>query len=227
MNHLNPPPLDRPGLARIVVATAFASLAWTGCDLGPKNIGAETTSTDAGGSDTTGDYETSGSSDPQPTGDSDTTGDYSTSGDPQPPGDSDTTGDYSTSGDPQPPGDVCEGDLASDFFGITQLDLDGDVLLVDVQYGGGCETHDFTPCITGEGSGSNDGNGNITPPGADLTLVHNAFDDSCDASVNETLRVELRELLDPRYHVAGAVHMLAVYYGPGENDFETILYTAP
>lgn len=86
-------------------------------------------------------------------------------------------------------------EVNKDYFGPAQGDaitinavkVVGDSLYVDVQYSGGCKTHEFK-MIT---------NGNFLkslPPQLPLFLEHNANKDNCRALKMETLKYDLKPL---------------------------------
>lgn len=70
---------------------------------------------------------------------------------------------------------------------IGSIAVEGDVLLIEAGYGGGCEEHIFTVCWP-EGSFADD------PPTARLELRHDGVPDPCEAYIMETLRVDLAPL---------------------------------
>ncbi|QRK12946.1 hypothetical protein JQX13_24685 [Archangium violaceum] len=92
---------------------------------------------------------------------------------------------------------------------VEGLSLSGDLLLVNVSYGGGCAEHDFALSWDGSFAESN-------PTQASLVLLHDAHDDQCRAHVTTTLRFDLtpvkerwREMYRSEHgstipHVAGA-----------------------
>lgn len=67
---------------------------------------------------------------------------------------------------------------------ILQARIEGDVLLLEVRYGGGCETHDFALLHSGVFMES-------LPVQTVLTLAHDAHGDPCRALVGRSLRFDL------------------------------------
>jgi hypothetical protein len=65
--------------------------------------------------------------------------------------------------------------------------LSGSDLLVTVEYGGGCEVHDWTLCWDGSFAES-------FPVQAFLTLDHDANNDTCLALLTEQITFDLSEL---------------------------------
>ncbi|MEN9999508.1 MAG: hypothetical protein RI922_2498 [Bacteroidota bacterium] len=78
-------------------------------------------------------------------------------------------------------------DQASDPISISDVRIDGNKMLIDVSYGGGCEEHQFqvigSPLIS-----------KSLPPIRSIQLVHAANGDKCKMNVIKTLEVELKEL---------------------------------
>ncbi len=74
----------------------------------------------------------------------------------------------------------------NDPFFLRGARIEGDLLLIDVQYAGGCENHKFTlawPEIIVA----------IYPPEFGLKLYHDSNDDMCEALISETLEFPLSE----------------------------------
>ena len=86
--------------------------------------------------------------------------------------------------------DVEPASLQLDAFTLGEVSLDGNSLLVDVTYSGGCAEHDFqlfiSPATFLESN----------PVQANLWLQHENNDDACDGIVSETLRFDLTPVLD-------------------------------
>lgn len=79
---------------------------------------------------------------------------------------------------------VCQGDEASDEVTITGGTLDGDIITLEVEYGGGCEAHALGGCW--------DENFDLSePPGAGFTLWHDAMGDGCEALIHEQVLLSL------------------------------------
>ena len=71
---------------------------------------------------------------------------------------------------------------------VQALSVDGDTLLVDVIYTGGCEDHQFEICWPGHSFAYTE------PPSAILELWHGGEEDLCDADIMETLSIDLGPL---------------------------------
>lgn len=78
-------------------------------------------------------------------------------------------------------------DQASDPISISNVRVEGNKMLIDVSYGGGCEEHQFqvigSPMIS-----------KSLPPIRSIQLVHTANGDKCKMNVMKTLEVDLKEL---------------------------------
>ncbi len=82
------------------------------------------------------------------------------------------------------PIDLCDGGPGDDPVTITGGAIEGDVLTLEVSYGGGCEEHGFGGCW--------DGNFDLSePPGAGLTLWHDANGDGCEALLYDSVALSL------------------------------------
>jgi|GEM_PF-749140 len=75
-------------------------------------------------------------------------------------------------------------DLESDPYTLGGARVEGDLLVVEVSYGGGCEKHDFTLLDTGIATRS-------IPPQHLLRLVHDAHGDACEAYLTKELRFDI------------------------------------
>lgn len=82
----------------------------------------------------------------------------------------------------------CDHPPASDSYTIGNVTADGDQLVARVQFGGGCERHDFAVCW-------NHAVADSFPPLVGLALTHNAHDDSCDAWFEVELRINIASVL--------------------------------
>jgi hypothetical protein len=74
----------------------------------------------------------------------------------------------------------------NDPFFLRGARIEGDLLLIDVQYAGGCENHSFTlewPEIIIA----------IYPPQFGVLLYHDSNDDMCEALISETLEFQLSD----------------------------------
>jgi len=75
----------------------------------------------------------------------------------------------------------------SDDFSVDRFSISGDSLKLVVSYGGGCEPHDFV--VWTNGSPSQD-----KPPTVSIVVVHDANDDTCEASIQQDLLIDLSPL---------------------------------
>lgn len=78
-------------------------------------------------------------------------------------------------------------DQASDLISISDVRVKGNKMLIDVNYSGGCEVHQFQ--LIGSAMISKS-----LPPIRAIQLVHTANNDKCKMLVNKTLEVDLKEL---------------------------------
>jgi hypothetical protein len=72
-----------------------------------------------------------------------------------------------------------------DALTIGEVTIDGDELVVDVAYGGGCESHDVILCWPDQTFAESN------PVQAMLELFHDDHDDPCDAVIEEERRFSL------------------------------------
>jgi len=79
---------------------------------------------------------------------------------------------------------ICETPPDSDPFELLAASISGDSLGLAVEYGGGCETHEFALCWNGLVAES-------APPQMTVQLIHDANNDSCLALVAELLEFDL------------------------------------
>jgi hypothetical protein len=79
------------------------------------------------------------------------------------------------------------GPAKGDAITINASKVVGDSLYVDVQYSGGCKTHEFKMITNGNFFKS-------LPPQLPLFLEHNANEDNCRALIMETLKYDLKPL---------------------------------
>ena len=75
----------------------------------------------------------------------------------------------------------------SDSFSISKVIINKDQLLIEVEYGGGCEDHEFTFYWDGTFLKGN-------PQSVELMVIHDANNDSCEAQITETLKVDLSSI---------------------------------
>ncbi|WNG34018.1 hypothetical protein F0U61_10490 [Archangium violaceum] len=94
---------------------------------------------------------------------------------------------------------------------ITGLSLSGDLLLLEVSYGGGCAEHDFGLSWEGAFAESN-------PTQAWLVLFHDAHDDGCRALITETLRFDLTSLNERWKEMYRREHGSTVLHVSGAQD---------
>jgi hypothetical protein len=70
-------------------------------------------------------------------------------------------------------------------FSIDEMKIDGDILLIDVSYSGGCKDHDFKAYFNGMYI-------KTSPMKAKVFIVHTNNDDNCRALIKQTLRFNLK-----------------------------------
>lgn len=77
-------------------------------------------------------------------------------------------------------------DQASDPISISDVRIEGNKMLIDVSYGGGCEEHQFqvigSPIIS-----------KSLPPIRSIQLVHSANGDKCKMNIIKTLEINISE----------------------------------
>lgn len=81
-------------------------------------------------------------------------------------------------------------DIKSDDFNMQKVWIEGDVLKINVRYGGGCEKHDFKLYWNGIVARS-------YPGQTTIHLKHDANGDSCEALISETLEFDLTAITKP------------------------------
>ena len=81
---------------------------------------------------------------------------------------------------------ICEVER-EDPFTVTDASLDGDTIVVDVSYSGGCGSHDWQFCWDGNIAES-------MPYQVFVSIGHNANGDSCEMEKTDTINVDLGEL---------------------------------
>jgi hypothetical protein len=79
---------------------------------------------------------------------------------------------------------LCDPVPDSDPFELLSAAIVGDSLQLIVEYGGGCETHEFGLCWNGLIAES-------APPQISLDLIHDANNDSCLALISESLEFDI------------------------------------
>lgn len=99
---------------------------------------------------------------------------------------------------------------ASDSFTLLESNLKGDVLKLLVQYGGGCETHNWRLVTDGAYAKS-------LPPQVTLSLEHNANGDMCRALLRDTLEFNLKEIRYP-----GSFNLMVKIH---DYEKQSIMYT--
>ncbi len=91
---------------------------------------------------------------------------------------------------------------------ITGTSMEGNKLMISVQYSGGCETHDFRLMSNGSYMKS-------LPAQMNLTLEHDAHDDNCRALIEQTL---VYDVSPAQYEGHGTV--ILILNGDRENRIE-------
>ncbi len=79
------------------------------------------------------------------------------------------------------------GTVEKDPFKIISSSIEGDVLLLTLSYGGGCEDHEFEFFSEGPVMES-------FPPGAMIRVYHDSRNDLCRALIRQTFELDLRLL---------------------------------
>ncbi len=79
---------------------------------------------------------------------------------------------------------VCDPGAPQDGQNVNSVTIENDVLLVEVAYGGGCETHEFGLCWDGAFAESD-------PVQISTFIAHDGHDDPCDAFPSEQLAFDL------------------------------------
>ncbi|GMQ83091.1 MAG: hypothetical protein BMS9Abin05_2569 [Rhodothermia bacterium] len=77
--------------------------------------------------------------------------------------------------------------IEKDPFEIVSSSIEGDVLLLTLSYGGGCEDHEFAFYSEGPVMES-------FPPGAMIRVYHDSKNDHCRALIRQTFEIDLRPL---------------------------------
>lgn len=83
--------------------------------------------------------------------------------------------------------ELCDADMPDDEVWIADASLSGDILSLDVGYGGGCEAHQLRLCWDG-------GIMESYPMQARIWVSHNANGDSCEAALNQLMEVDISSL---------------------------------
>lgn len=78
----------------------------------------------------------------------------------------------------------------TDSFTLLESNVNGDILSLLVQYGGGCEQHEWEVFTTGAYAKS-------LPPQITLSIEHNANNDKCRALITDTLEFSLEKIKYP------------------------------
>lgn len=104
---------------------------------------------------------------------------------------------------------ICES-AHDDPYTVNSVTLSGDVVSVDVSYGGGCETHDWDRCWDGMFAES-------YPVQATVTLGHDGHDDACDAWISETIEIDLTPLREAYLSAYGVEHDTMTVHVAGES----------
>ena len=77
--------------------------------------------------------------------------------------------------------------LPRDAFELGQARMEGDFLVMDIRFGGGCDRHEFL--LAGSGAIMES-----MPPQTNVVLAHDANGDPCRALLSRTLRADLTPL---------------------------------
>jgi hypothetical protein len=105
-------------------------------------------------------------------------------------------------------------DVQKDPYATTAARVEGDDLVVDVGYSGGCRTHEFT--LVSQPSPI------MSPlPAVELTLIHDANEDLCEAYLREELRFDLTPL---RQDGANQILLFLMVYGAESPWTPTLRY---
>ena len=80
-------------------------------------------------------------------------------------------------------------------YAVKQISIEGDSIYIDVSFGGGCESHEFTLVSPGYYAES-------MPPQLTLSLVHDANDDVCKALFHQRLAFDLTPA---RFNASGTI----------------------
>ena len=91
---------------------------------------------------------------------------------------------------------------AEDDFSIDGISIEGDTLIVDVSYSGGCADHEWQICWDGTTQ-------DISPPEVSLHIGHNSNGDTCEGIRTESLEFDISSLQVPN----PGVESLTVYVG--------------
>lgn len=98
---------------------------------------------------------------------------------------------------------ICPDGAPQDPFDFVTTVIALDKLIVNLGYGGGCETHEFGLCWDGSFAES-------SPVQIQVFISHESNDDTCEAYINDQLAFDLTPLADA-WHEA---------YGPGSGEIE-------
>lgn len=85
-----------------------------------------------------------------------------------------------------------QGNFESDAFFLNTTQREGDILYIEVSYSGGCEMHQFNVIWDGVIYYSE-------PPQAYIVLTHSANNDACEAFIEETLTIDLKQVFGENY----------------------------
>ncbi len=83
-----------------------------------------------------------------------------------------------------------------DPYQIEKAEINGDILILNLSYGGGCENHEFKMINNFAFFENVDDYENHIESGTRLTLVHNGNNDRCRSIVRQELRVNLSNIQD-------------------------------
>lgn len=98
-----------------------------------------------------------------------------------------------------------------DAFDINHVKIEGDVLKINLSYGGGCEKHDFE--ILWDGIIYTD-----DPCFINLMVTHNSNRDLCEAYITDTINVNLKDLIGDNIYKNTCGYYIFSSYNSSENS---------
>ena len=108
-------------------------------------------------------------------------------------------------------------DVHNDPYRSTAAAIGGDVLCVDVEYGGGCAEHQFNLLVNTAIMESN-------PPRVQAMLTHNANNDPCDAYFVKKIGFDLTPLKERMREVTGQESGVVILHIAGSATEHTVEY---
>lgn len=84
----------------------------------------------------------------------------------------------------------CPSDVPGDAYQLTSAELDGKIMKLELQYGGGCRTHRFVACWPENRFAES------YPVQTWIALYHDADGDNCKALITDTRYVDVSAILD-------------------------------